>query len=328
MDVVRILERLESLNLVRLNKIAGDYYSVYCPFHSNGQERRPSCGVLIHEQYRNGQLYPEGWWHCFTCGIAKSMKQSVEEILSSHPVSSDIREELNRLIGDDLTVESSHLVSPKEVDSIISRFAIKNINQMSNKKVTYISEEELASYRYVVPYMYERKLTDQIINKYDIGVDMHFIPYGGKKEVPCITFPVRDKNGNVLFILRRAISSKRFFIPDDVQKPVYGIYELPKGINTVVVCESCFNALTSVRYGKPAVALLGTGTPYQIEQLKRLGVSNFILALDPDEGGRRGTARLRKALKSCAVVWSYVGIPEGKDVNDLTEEEFNNLELE
>lgn len=328
MDVVRILERLESLNLVRLNKIAGDYYSVYCPFHSNGQERRPSCGVLIHEQYRNGQLYPEGWWHCFTCGIAKSMKQAVEEILSSHPVSSDIREELNRLIGDDLTVESSHLVSPKEVDSIISRFAIKNINQMSNKKVTYISEEELASYRYVVPYMYERKLTDQIINKYDIGVDMHFIPYGGKKEVPCITFPVRDKNGNVLFILRRAISSKRFFIPDDVQKPVYGIYELPKGINTVVVCESCFNALTSVRYGKPAVALLGTGTPYQIEQLKRLGVSNFILALDPDEGGRRGTARLRKALKSCAVVWSYVGIPEGKDVNDLTEEEFNNLELE
>lgn len=328
MDVVRILERLESLNLVRLNKIAGDYYSVYCPFHSNGQERRPSCGVLIHEQYRNGQLYPEGWWHCFTCGIAKSMKQAVEEILSLHPVSSDIREELNRLIGDDLTVESSHLVSPKEVDSIISRFAIKNINQMSNKKVTYISEEELASYRYVVPYMYERKLTDQIINKYDIGVDMHFIPYGGKKEVPCITFPVRDKNGNVLFILRRAISSKRFFIPDDVQKPVYGIYELPKGINTVVVCESCFNALTSVRYGKPAVALLGTGTPYQIEQLKRLGVSNFILALDPDEGGRRGTARLRKALKSCAVVWSYVGIPEGKDVNDLTEEEFNNLELE
>lgn len=328
MDVVRILERLESLNLVRLNKIAGDYYSVYCPFHSNGQERRPSCGVLIHEQYRNGQLYPEGWWHCFTCGIAKSMKQAVEEILSSHPVSSDIREELNRLIGDDLTVESSHLVSPKEVDSIISRFAIKNINQMSNKKVTYISEEELASYRYVVPYMYERKLTDQIINKYDIGVDMHFIPYGGKKEVPCITFPVRDKNGNVLFILRRAISSKRFFIPDDVQKPVYGIYELPKGINTVVVCESCFNALTSVRYGKPAVALLGTGTPYQIEQLKRLGVSNFILALDPDEGGRRGTARLRKALKSCAVVWSYVGIPEGKDVNDLTEDEFNNLELE
>lgn len=328
MNVVRILERLESLNLVRLNKIAGDYYSVYCPFHSNGQERRPSCGVLIHEQYRNGQLYPEGWWHCFTCGIAKSMKQAVEEILSSHPVSSDVREELNRLIGDDLTIESSHLVSPKEVDSIISRFAIKNIQQMSNKKPTYISEEELASYRYVVPYMYERKLTDQIINKYDIGVDMHFVPYGGKKEVPCITFPVRDKNGNVLFILRRAISSKRFFIPDDVQKPVYGIYELPKGINTVVVCESCFNALTSVRYGKPAIALLGTGTPYQIEQLKRLGVNTFILALDPDEGGRKGTARLRKALKSCAIVWNYVGIPEGKDINDLTEEEFNNLELE
>lgn len=328
MDVVKILERLESLNLVRLNKITGDYYSIYCPFHSNGQEHRPSCGVLIHEQYRNGQVYPEGWWHCFTCGSAKTMKQAVEEILSLHPVSSEIREELNNLIGDEIDFQSYNLVSPKEVDSIISRFAIKNIQQMSKQSPNYISEEELASYRYTVPYMYERKLTDKIIDKYDIGVDMHFIPYGGKKEIPCITFPVRDKNGNVLFILRRAISSKRFFIPDDVQKPVYGIYELPKNTTSVVVCESCFNALTSVRYGKPAVALLGTGTPYQIEQLKRLGVNTFILALDPDEGGRKGTARLRKALKSCAIVWSYVGIPEGKDINDLTEEEFNNLELE
>lgn len=138
---------------------------------------------------------------------------------------------------------------------------------------------------------------------------------------------MRDIKGRSLFIVRRAISIKRFYIPNDIQKPVYGIYELPRGCQSVVIVESCFNALTSVRYGKPAVALLGTGTPYQIEQLKRLGVREFILGFDPDEAGERATRRLKKALKSVALVWQFEGIPEGKDINDLSEEEFNSLEL-
>ena len=108
---------------------------------------------------------------------------------------------------------------------------------------------------------------------------------------------------------------------------MYGIYELPKDCKSVVVCESCFNALTSWRYGRPAVALLGTGNPYQIQQLKQLGVREFILALDPDDAGQRGTEKLKKALRSVAIVYTVSGIPAGKDLNDLTEEEYNQLQL-
>jgi DNA primase len=116
-------------------------------------------------------------------------------------------------------------------------------------------------------------------------------------------------------------------MPKDIQKPVYGIDMIPQGCTSLIVCESCLNALTAVKYGKPAVALLGTGNPYQIQQLKELGIREFIFALDPDEAGKKGTARLKRELKKVALVWEYADSPEGKDLNDLDFETFNNLTL-
>ena len=57
MDVEAILDKLESMQYIRLGKITGDYHTVYCPFHKDGKERKPSCGVLIREQYKNGQRW-------------------------------------------------------------------------------------------------------------------------------------------------------------------------------------------------------------------------------------------------------------------------------
>ena len=327
MDVEGLLTYMSSQGLIRLNKITGDYYSIYCPFHNNGQERRPSAGVLLHDQYRNGQLYPEGFLNCFTCHESGSITQWVPKLLSERIVPDEVKQYIENQIGSRVNTESGKLFSDDIGKSLQAKFSMHSIQNMILPKLSYVSEEELARYRFTVPYMYDRKLTDDIIELYDVGVDLHYIPKGGKKEIPCITFPVRDARGRSLFIVRRAIPIKRFYMPNDIEKPVYGIYELPQNCKSVVVVESCFNALTSVRYGRPAVALLGTGTPHQIEQLKRLGVREFILGFDPDEAGERATRRLKKALKSVALVWQFEGIPEGKDINDLSEEEFNSLEL-
>ena len=185
----------------------------------------------------------------------------------------------------------------------------------------YVSEEELASYRFTVPYMYERKLTDPIIEKYDVGFDGKFIPPGRKKPLPCVTFPVRDETGGTLFFCRRSIEGKFFNYPEGVEKPVYGLYELPSNCAEVIICESVFNALTCEVYGKHAVALLGTGNTRQIDQLKRLGVRNYVICLDNDPAGRKGTEKLKKALSKSGFVW-VMTVPEGKDVNDLTYQEF------
>ena len=327
MDAVGLLEYMSSQGLIRLNKITGDYYSVYCPFHSNGQERRPSAGILLHDQYRNGQLYPELFFNCFTCHESGVATQWIPKLLSQKVVPESVKQYIEEQIGSRVNTESGKLFSEQISKSLEAKFAIHSIQNMNKPQIEYIAEDELSNYRFTVPYMYDRKLTDDIIERYDVGVDLHYIPKGGNKEIPCITFPVRDNKGRSLFIVRRAIPIKRFYMPNNIQKPVYGIYELPKDCKSIVVVESCFNALTSVRYGRPAVALLGTGTPYQIEQLKRLGVREFILGFDPDEAGQRATLRLKKALKSVALVWQFDGIPDGKDINDLSEDEFNSLEL-
>lgn len=324
MDVVAILEKLSEQNLIRLNKPLGRYYSIYCPFHSDGNERRPSCGVLLHDEYRNGQYYPAGFTHCFTCHYAKDLPDMISDIFKLKGIYQDGISWLRQYFGDefDFETEIQYLLPKNIVDQVRNKFALDHIRSQINQGIKYVDESELSKYRVTVPYMYERGLTDELIEKFDVGVDLEFVPRGKKRTVPCITFPVRNISGNTLFVCRRSIKGKAFYLPEDIQKPVYGLYELPKNCRQVLVAESCFNAITSWKYGVPAVALLGTGTAFQIQQLKALGASEFILGFDPDAAGDAATRKLKRALRSVAIVRALRDIPEGKDINDLSKSEF------
>ena len=327
MDVESILHKMEEMDMIHLVRPIGDWYQCKCPIHSDGNEKKPSCGVLLHDQYRNGHMMKAGWVNCFSCHWSKPLPDTITEILKRKNISKSVFDWLKENIPDfDGEVGEFDYLMPQELSqSLQSKYAIDYINtQMLKKTENYVSEQELASYRMVVPYMYQRGLTDEIIEKYDIGYDANFIPPGRKKPLPCITFPVKDIKGNTLFLCRRSVEGKFFHYPQGVEKSVYGIYELPEGTKSVIVAESCLNALKAVRFGYNAVALLGTGTSYEIDQLKQLGVSEFVLCLDGDEAGRRGTEKLKKALSRVALVWT-IQMPSDKDINDCTEEEFKKL---
>lgn len=329
-DVEKIVEKLNEVGLLRANRIMGDYYSIFCPFHKQGQERKPSCGVLLHDQMRNGRHYPAGFCHCFTCGYAHPIEEAVSDMLKAKNMSGVGLDWLKENIpGFDINnTDIEQLIPATLMQNLTNSFAIDYIAQLSNQpKANFISEEELASYRYIVPYMYTRGLTDELIERYDVGFDPNHVPPGRKKQVPCITFPVRDKDGNTLFIVRRSVEGKYFHMPKGIEKPVFGLDMLPKGCTSIVICESILNALTVVKYGKFAVALLGTGTPYQIQQLRETGAREFILGFDPDEAGEKATAKLKRQLRDVGLVWAYEGIPEGKDLNNLSFEEFQSLTL-
>lgn len=329
-DIELVVDKLDEMGLLRKDRIRNDYYTIYCPIHKGGQERKPSAGILLRDQYKNGQHYPAGFCHCFTCSYSATLSELITKLLEQKHISKTGVEWLSENIPgfDQTDAEIEPLIPDGLAQQILSKQATTYITLLKGQQSqTFISEEELAGYRYTVPYMYERKLNDAMIDKYDVGFDPNFIPPGRKKPVPCITFPVRDEKGRTLFLCRRSIEGKQFYMPAGVQKPVYGIWELPRGCRSVVICESCFNGITSTMYGRPAVALFGTGTPYQIEKLKRLGADEFILALDPDEAGDRGRVKLKKALTKHAIVWELSGIEPGKDINDLTKEEFDALEL-
>ena len=326
MDVTAILETLETHKLIRLNRQMDDWYSVFCPFHNNGQERRPSCGVSMHQQIRAGSVYDEGFWHCFACGASYPMERGVDIILKNHGITSISGTEwlVKNVPGYEVNSDFEYLVLEDTMKVLASKYSVDQIKILESKQTAYVSEEELASYRFVVPYMYERKLTDKIIEDYDIGYDAKWIPPGRKKPVPCITIPIRDKDGRTLFFCRRSIKGKIYNYPEGVTKPVFGIDMVQTDTPSVIICESAINALTAVSYGYKAVALLGTGNQYQIQQLKEMGVPEFVICMDGDEAGHKATAKLKKYLKSVALVWS-IQMPDGKDLNDCSKEEFDKL---
>ena len=310
-NILNILKQelnLRGINL--LNKIlpGNSNIQVTCPIHSGGQERKPSCGISIVKK----EGVDVGTVHCFTCGYRASLPEFISACFGRKDNGEFGK---NWLIKKFVSIEIS---SRPELDLDFSRSLFKN------NQIEYVSEEELDSYRYTHPYLYQRGMTDGIIERYDLGYDANFKLPGTANTIETVTFPVRDINGNTLFIARRAINQKLFYYPENTDKPIYGLFELDKNASEVIICESMFNALTCQVYGKQAVALLGLGTESQYQQLERLSCRKLIIGLDPDNAGFKAGQKLKDRLKHKKII-TFLDVPEGKDLNDLSLEEFKNL---
>ena len=101
------------------------------------------------------------------------------------------------------------------------------------------------------------------------------------------------------------------------------LINLYQNLKEILICESIFNAMTAYKYGRPAVALLGTGDEQQYKKLLSLPCRKFVLALDPDEAGEKGCRRFIKFFNGKKII-TKLKFPAGKDVNDLNLEEFKN----
>lgn len=280
---------IDKLNVIK--KTHGNI-QVCCPIHKDGRERKPSCGINLNAS--NGTSV--GTVHCFTCGYVANFKEFVSDCFGYN----DKGEYGKRWILENFV---SMEVEKRKGFSL-------NLSRTKPKQV-FVTEKELDTYRYIHPYMYKRKLTDEIIEKFDVGYD---------SENQCVTFPVWDEKGRCVFVARRSVNTKFFNYPRDVSKPIYGLNFISSDITQVVVCESIINALTCWTWGIPAIALIGTGSFEQYPILQNCHIRKFLLALDPDEAGDKGRQRFRNNVKCKMIV--DLQIPEGKDVNDLTEDEF------
>lgn len=288
-------------------KPSGNSVQIQCPYHGDGKERRPSAGIRR----------TDGIFHCFACDEVHTLPEVISYCFGKH-------EDLAGTWGWKWLLKNFAVVQVeerKDVELDLDRTYNKGTdrNGNSNDCIHYIAEKELSEYRYYHPYMYKRKLTDDIIELFDIGYD---------KKTKCITFPVRDKQGNCLFVARRSVYTKFFNYPKGVKKPVYGLYELyNKGREheDLIVCESMLDALTAWVYGKTAVALNGLGNDLQFHQLRQLPCRKLILATDNDEAGERARSRIRKNITN-KIITEYV-FPDGKkDLNELNRQEFDEIE--
>ena len=198
-------------------------------------------------------------------------------------------------------------------DILAGRCSSNICDKISNNQDSFIDDEELDKYRYIHPYMYSRGLTDEIIERFDIGYDRE------RKE---ITFPVRDIEGRCVFVAGRSVERKFFRLPKGIDKPIYCADKFRAGTyRTAYITESFLNCLTCWKYNKPAMAMIGTGNQKQYEILNKLPVREYILAFDPDEAGRKATERFRKNVHGKII--KELVYTDNRDINDLQEEFLN-----
>lgn len=282
---------------VQQPKFKGQDMMVTCPFHKHGQENKPSCGITTRQKRRGLKIVEAGTVHCFVCHTTRTLDEFIGYCFDQ-----------DKEFGANWILDH---FSNFDIEKREGFFRLPSREHKEEKPIEYITEEELSKYRYFHPYMYKRYLTDEQIDYFDIGVDIK----SGE-----ITFPVKDINGNVLFIARRSIKGKRFHIPNTVtNKPLCYLYEaqhLYPDSKVLYICESMFNALTLMRF-VPAVALLGTGTHSQVEQLKYLPYRRYVLCLDNDDAGINGMIKLTHDLSKCKLIDVMIPKDETKDINDL-----------
>ena len=318
--------RANGSQLIQRQKNGPEHIQICCPYHNNGMERRPSAGIRK----------SDGMFHCFACGEVHTLPEVI-----SHCFGQD---DAVGKFGWQWLLKNFSIVKVgerKDVELDLSRSGLysnvtSNRGNIDRDNYNFVTEEELKKYRYIHPYMYERKLTDDVIELFDIGFDSN---------TQCITFPVRDINGNCLFVARRSVKTKYFSYPKGVEKPLYGLYEIelssyviraykqldgsikfesgyPKEI---IVCESMLDALTCWVYGKYAVALNGLGNELQFKQLRDLPCRKLILATDNDDAGQSARKRIRENLQNRKIISEYILPTNRKDINELSKEEFENL---
>lgn len=297
-----ILTTLRSeLNNGKLKDIRDEYQGdilITCPKHKNGFEVNPSCKVNCRQDHPDVEY---GKCHCFTCGYVATLPQLISYCFNE---TEEFGEEwLFERFGADFS--ENHLY-------------LEEIVLPSNRRKAPISSSKIQSMKYYHPYMWKRKLTRDIVDKFEIGYD---------SKTDMISFPVWDDQGKLVMITYRSVKDKRFYIDKEAEKPVYLLNFIKKeNIQRVYVCESQINALTLWSWGYPAVALFGTGSTLQYDILNKSPIREYILCFDGDEAGDKGKDRFIKNMRKDVFI-SHIKVPRGKDINDLEKEEFESLQV-
>ncbi len=299
--------RANNIPLISKQRNSGDHIQITCPYHSNGMERKPSAGIRK----------SDGVFHCFACGEIHTLPEVI-----SHCFGHD--EDLIGTWGWQWLLKNFATVQVeerKDVEIDFRRSSVADKNSVKADKINNnrVTEEELDRYRYTHPYILKRGVSEKIVELFDIGWDA---------KTDCITFPNLDKYGNCLFVAKRSVKQKFFQYPKDVQKELYGIYQLYQlhpFPSEVYVCESMIDCLYLWTFDIPACAMNGLGNEIQFKQLRELPCRVLILATDSDKAGLRARERIRMNMQNTKIIKEVV-LPKGrKDINECTPNEIQNL---
>lgn len=301
--------QLYGTGLLKEMKSTGADLMITCPFHANGREHNPSCGVLLKEKVTKEKTYEAGTVHCYTCGYTADLPQFVADLLELKDAIAGYKWLVSRYNYSTADRE------PLELD----------MYRGGKEKVSVMDEELVERYHRALlecdeafAYLQKRKVSKAVMEAYKLGFDT---------EDNTVLFPVRGLDGKVVFYKGRSIAGKHFYNAKEIDKSsvVFGLWELlqmGEMDRDVWITESEIDALSLISYGEPAVAIMGSHiSEEQCKELEKTPFRRFVLATDNDEAGRKGASQIKRLL-----------IPKGfrftnlswhtqlKDINDLCKE--------
>lgn len=297
-----VLRLKEILNGTKLKDVheKGSELVVTCPNkdHSNGQEKIPDCHISLQDKSE----LPYGTFNCFACGASGSFVKFVALCFDSS-----------------IEYAKKWLITYYGKENTELTLDLEPIELPKDKKVEFLDEKLLDSFQSYHPYMDKRKLSKKVCEKFKIK-------YDPKSE--CLVFPVWDEQGRLIMLTRRSVKNKQFYIDKEKEKPVYLMNFIKQlQIHELTIVESQINCLTLWGWHVPAVATFGCNiTAKQLDTLNRSDLKHIYICFDGDDAGQKGTVKLIKNLRPDILI-DVIEMPSKKDVNDLTEQEFNKLTI-
>lgn len=217
--------------------------------------------------------------------------------------------------------------------------------QKDNLKFLADCKKSLSRNQKAIEYLKSRGITEEVFEKWDIGATDSFISiptmelnfYNKLQSVEDKKIMEYWKKLGYSYTLRNYNSNKKF---DRIRKngklPLINYYILLKEKNSLIyIVEGEFDFLSCEVLGVNAIALsslvnIKSFASRLKEDLKEIKANNlkFILMLDNDEGGRKGTEQLAKNLEYLGLNFEKSNLLEKfgyKDINDFLKNDKKNL---
>jgi DNA primase len=194
------------------------------------------------------------------------------------------------------------------------------LDPSTDKKVSLL-ESELEQYvgkRH--KYFYQRGFDEHTLSKYEIGFD---------EVTKSMVIPIRTTEGNIRFLKRRYIETKRFDNAEGINKKdiLFGLHYLVKALGKVpelYLTESETDAMACYQEGLPAAAIMGRILfKEQINEMLRAGVEKVNLFYDNDEWGQKAIEKSYELLRNTPIKINVVKYPYHLGIDTLDEEDVN-----
>jgi DNA primase len=284
-------------------EVAGEtdsHYLIYCIFHDN--HHSPAATIAK----SNGFLYCWG----AGCGRREPLLEVVKEIkrCDTFPAKRFIKkfekEKSYKELREEIIANKDEM--PSFSKDLLAKF--QGWYKQSTKAQKYIASRGITEY----------------------SAEFFGLGYDPKKKM--VLTPMFDKDGNPVGVVGRSIVQKQFKNSKELptSKTLFNYDKAKKKpTDTVVICESNFDAIRAWQAGYASVATLGgTFSDYHLTQLNR-SFSRIVIGVDVDEAGEKFASKIAKKCRYQSGLEIYriqyavdERLPhEAKDFGDCTDDE-------